>query len=202
MQTIPQKLILASASKTRKRMLENAGINVETCPPATDEDALKASMIAANISPRSIADGLADAKARSVSMLRPEGLILGADQILELDGNILSKVNNVEDATAKLKRLSARTHQLHSAAVIYENGQPVWRAVETATMSVRPLSDNFIDSYLANLGDDAFWSVGAYQLEGLGIQLFEKIKGDYFVILGLPLVPVLDFLRRREIIPL
>jgi len=194
------RLILASGSKTRKRMLQNAGVVFDVVPARIDEESLKASLIASGVSPRDIADALADAKARSVSMLNPGKLIIGADQVLVCDSGILSKAAGVEDAKETLQRLSGCMHQLHSAAVIYEDGQPIWRALDVATMHMRPLSDKFIDDYLETLGEDAFWSVGAYQLEGLGAQLFNKIAGDYFTILGLPLISVLDFLRRREIL--
>ena len=197
-----QKIILASGSKTRKRMLENAGVDFDVVPARIDEAGLKQSLIEASAAPRDIADALADAKARSVSMLNPDALVLGSDQILVHDGDILSKAVDREGARATLERLSASQHQLLSAAVVYEQGQSVWRTLDTATLFVRPLSDAFIDDYLTALGGDAFWSVGAYQLEGLGVQLFDKIQGDYFTILGLPLISILDFLRRRGMLPL
>lgn len=194
-------LILASASETRKRLLVNAGVNIEVAPSAVDEEALKESLIDCGAPARDIADALAEAKARATSLVHPERLVLGADQILVQDGTFFSKATARESAKKTLLELSGKTHQLVSAVVVYDQGQPVWRYVDTAKMSVRPLSDTFIEDYLTALGGDAFWSVGCYQLEGLGAQLFDKIEGDHFTILGLPLIPVLDFLRRRGIVP-
>lgn len=198
----PQSLILASGSKTRKKMLENAGIAITVSPPVVDEDAIKKSLVEEGVPARDIADALADAKARMASYQRQESMVLAADQILVLEEKIFSKANNREEATTALKLLSGKKHKLLSAAVVYEQGQPVWRHVDEAVLTVRPLSDEFIDQYLESLGGDAFWSVGCYQLEGLGAQLFEKIDGDYFTILGLPLLPLLDFLRRRSMLQL
>lgn len=193
-------LILASKSKTRQSMLRNAGIEfaVQTAP--VDEAEIKASLIADNVPARDIADALADAKARSISLMNPEALVLGADQILVQDGRVFSKAKTRAEAEAKLSDLSGKSHQLISAAVIYEQGQPIWRALDSATLHMRALSSDFINDYLNALGDDAFWSVGCYQLEGLGIQLFEKIDGSHFTILGLPLLSVIDFLRRRGMV--
>lgn len=194
-------LILASGSETRRRMLMKAGLSFDVVRAQVDEEALKESLLAESAPAKDVADSLADAKARSVSMMHPGRIMLGADQILVQDGRIFSKAKTVDQAKATLRALSGKPHQLISAAVIYEDGQPVWRAVTTATLTMRKLSDEFIDHYLAALGEDAFWSVGSYQLEGLGVQLFSKIDGDYFTILGLPLLPVLDFLRGRAIVP-
>ena len=196
----PKPLILASASATRKRMLTHAGVVVDTFAGAVDEEAIKESLMAGTALPRDIADCLAEAKARSVSAAHPDRIVLGADQVLVQGGRVFSKAQTVNQAHEILCSLSGKTHQLISAAVIYDAGQPVWRAVSSANLSVRPLSNEFIDDYLAALGDDAFWSVGCYQVEGLGAQLFNKIDGDYFTILGLPLLPVLDFLRGRGMV--
>lgn len=195
-----QFLVLASGSKTRKKMLENAGIAITVSPPVVDEGAIKESLISEGVRARDIADALAEAKARTAAYQHPDSMVLAADQILALDEKIFSKAKTREDAVAALKLLSGKKHKLVSAAVVYEQGQPVWRHVDEAVLTVRPLSDAFIDQYLDRLGDDAFWSVGCYQLEGLGAQLFEKIEGDYFTILGLPLLPLLDFLRRRSML--
>ncbi len=194
-------IILASASKTRKQLLENAGVEVSVRPALVDEVELKQSLIESAANARDIADALADAKARSVAMVRPNDMVLGADQLLVQGGRLFSKAKSPDEARETLAALSDKKHQLVSAVVIYDHGRPVWRHVETATLSVRPLSAAFIDTYLEKLGDDAFWSVGCYQLEGLGIQLFDRIEGDHFTILGLPLIPVLDFLRRQGILP-
>ena len=193
-------LVLASASMARQRMLSSAGVGVDVVPAAVDEEAIKESLLAEAASPVYIADSLADAKARNVSFMHADRLVLGADQILVQDGQVFSKATTLDQATATLKMLSGKQHQLISAAVIYDAGQPVWRAISSAKLSVRDLSDDFIYQYLTALGDDAFWSVGCYQLEGLGAQLFDKVDGDYFTILGLPLLPVLDFLRQRGMV--
>lgn len=194
------KLILASNSKTRKAMLANAGIQFDVQSAAVDEADIKASLVDAGVPARDIADALADAKARSVSLMNPEALVLGGDQILVQDGEIFSKAKNRAEAVGKLEKLSGKTHQLISAAVIYEQGQPVWRALDAATLHVRDLGTEFINEYLNALGDDAYWSVGCYQIEGFGIQLFEKVEGSHFTILGMPLLAVLDFLRRRGMV--
>jgi len=194
-------LILASGSETRRRMLVNAGLSFDVIRAQVDEEALKESLLAETAPAKDVADSLADAKARSVTMMHPGRVVLGADQILVQDGRVFSKAKTAEQAKTTLKALSGQAHRLISAAVIYEGDQPVWRAATTATLTMRNLSDEFIDYYLTALGDDAFWSVGCYQLEGLGAQLFSKIDGDYFTILGLPLLPVLDFLRGRAIVP-
>lgn len=198
--SIAQSLVLASASTTRQKMLINAGVSVDVVPSSVDEAAIKESLLAAAAPPRDIADSLADAKARSVSFMQPNRIVLGSDQILTLGGRVFSKAATFDQAAETLRALSGRSHQLISAAVIYGGGQPVWRAATSATMHVRNLSDDFIDHYLTSIGDDAFSSVGCYQLEGLGAQLFDKVDGDYYTVLGLPLLPVLDFLRRQGMV--
>lgn len=191
------ELVLASQSKTRQSMLSNAGIRFDVQVAPVDETEIKASLIAEGVPARDIADALADAKARSASLMRPDAMVLGADQILVQNGEIFSKAKDRGEAEAKLAKLSGKSHQLISAAVIYQHSQPVWRAIDAATLHVRDLSADFIKEYLDTLGDDAFWSVGCYQLEGRGIQLFDKVEGSHFTILGLPLIAVIDFLRRR-----
>jgi len=195
-------LVLASGSQTRADMLKNAGVAFEVDPARVDEDAVKAALIADGAPPRDIADALADLKAMNVAMRRPADMVLGADQILVCEGKVFSKASTRDEAAQTLKALSGKTHQLLSAAVIYEEGQPVWRYVDTVKLTVRPLSDDFIETYLDSIGDAAFWSVGAYQIEGLGAQLFTRVEGDHFTVLGLPLLAFLDFLRLRGMMPL
>lgn len=195
-------LILASESETRKKMLENAGVSFTAVKPLVDEKLLRDSLVAEKAPARDIADALAETKARSVSMMHPESYVLGADQILERDGRIFEKAADRAGATHVLRALSGGTHQLFSAAVIYQAGQPVWRFVDTARMTVRPLDDDFIDAYLDKVGDAAFWSVGAYQFEGLGANLFTRVEGSHFTVLGLPLLPLLDYFRRIGLVAL
>lgn len=195
-------LILASTSKTRTDMLTKSGVVFSAEKPFTDEKGLRDSLVAEGASGRNIADALAEMKARSVSLTKPEAYVLGADQILEKSGKIYEKAPDRAAAKKTLLELSGDVHQLHSAAVIYQGGQAVWRFTDSVKMHVRPLSEEYVDMYLDKLGDDAFWSVGAYQLEGLGAQLFTRVEGSHFTVLGLPLLPVLDFLRRVGIVPL
>ena len=196
------ELLLASGSKTRADMLTASGVPFSVAQPMVDEDAIKAALLADGAPARDIADALADVKARSAGYGNPDKLVLGADQVIWKDGTLYSKAQNHEEAVTTLKALSGGTHELISAAVIYEGGQAIWRAAQSVKLTMRPLSDEYIAWYLGQIGDAAFWSAGAYQLEGLGAQLFSRVDGDFFTVLGLPLRPVLDFLRRREVLPL
>ena len=196
------EVILASASKTRADMLKSAGLSFQIQPARVDEETLKTALVADACPPINIADALAELKARAVSYLHPNALVIGADQLLVHKGAVFSKANDKTEAAHILKALSGTTHTLISAAVIYQNGQAIWRTTDKANLTVRPLSDDFIDGYLDTLGSDAFWSVGCYQLEGLGAQLFTKIDGNHFTVLGLPLLPLLDFFRRIGCMPL
>lgn len=196
------KLILASGSKTRANMLQQAGVKFQTMIPVADEDAIKADLLESGAPARMVADALAETKARTMSYVHPEALVIGADQILVKDGEVFSKATNRGEARKTLIALSGGEHQLISAAVVCENGQAIWRHIDVVKMSVRSLGEDFIDEYLDKLGDDAYWSVGCYQLEGLGAQLFTKVEGDYFTVLGLPLLPLMDFLRRYKLLPL
>lgn len=193
-------LILASGSVTRAKLLAAAGLEFRVVKPRVDEEAAKASFRAENMPPRALADALAEIKALSVSRIEP-GLVIGADQLLELDGQTFDKPADRAAARAHLKALSGKTHRLITAAVIAQSGAPIWREITIASLTMRDLSDAFIEHYLDRLGEGAFTSVGAYQLEGLGAQLFTRIDGDYFTILGLPLLPMLAFLRERGDLP-
>ncbi len=194
------ELILASGSETRMKMLLGAGVAFKSIKPAVDEDAIKQALLAEGAKPRDIADALADMKARSVSYMHPGALVLGSDQVISKDGVLFSKARSRMEAKETLLALSGGTHELVSAAVIYEGGEAIWRALDSVKLTMRALSDEFIESYLDTIGDAALWSAGAYQLEGLGAQLFTRVDGDFFTVLGLPLLPVLDYLRRREVL--
>jgi septum formation protein len=191
------KLILASGSPTRRALLENAGVAFDVVPADIDERAAEAPLISAGASPEDIALALAMAKAVTVSERRPDALVIGADQMLDLDGERLTKPPDMEAARRQLLSLSGRTHQLHSALACARGGDIVWQHVETASLGMRRLEPREVGQYLARVGPEALESVGAYQIEGPAIQLFDEIDGDYFGILGLPLLPLLKFLREE-----
>jgi septum formation protein len=189
-------LILASASAVRRRLLEAAGLDFEVDPARIDEEAAKAGLRANGMKPRDQADALAELKALSVSRRRP-GLVIGADQMLAVEGETLDKPHDLDEARSHLLRLRGKTHELHSAAVVARDGAVLWRQVETPKLKMRDFSEAFLEDYLERVGEAAFASVGAYQLEALGVQLFERVEGDYFSVLGLPLLPLLAFLRQH-----
>ena len=193
-------LVLASASRTRRRLLAAAGIAADIRPAPIDERAAEAPLLAAGAHPRDIAVALSAAKALAASEAAPDALVIGADQTLDLDGERLTKPADMEAARRQLLRLSGRSHQLHSAVACARAGTIVWQHAESATLVVRDLTPAFVGRYLAAIGEDALASVGAYQLEGRGIQLFERIDGDFFAILGLPLLPLLAFLRAERML--
>jgi septum formation protein len=193
------RLLLASQSAARRRMLETAGVPFDTLPATLDEDEAKAGLAAAGFEPRDMAEMLAEMKAKSVAA--DDALVLGADQVLELDdGTMLSKPGSRAEALDQLRRLSGATHQLHSAAVIVESGARVWGATESVTMHVRPLGEAFLDAYLDAEYEAIRASVGGYRIEGPGAQLFEAVEGSHFAILGLPLLPLLAYLRERGLL--
>lgn len=185
---------LASKSAARQAILRNAGVVFEAVGSGVDEDAAKAGLLAEGASPREVADALAELKAFKVSTKRP-GLVIGSDQTLDLDGVLFDKVDTVEAARERLFQLRGKVHKLHSAVVVARDGQPIWRVVETTRLSVRKFSDDWLDGYLARNAPDILSSVGCYFLEGEGVQMFDRIDGDYFAILGLPIVGLFDFLR-------
>ncbi|RMB01837.1 Maf family protein [Eilatimonas milleporae] len=188
-------LILASGSRTRAKMLADAGLHVRVQPAAVDETPVKDGLLGEGAPPRDIADSLAELKARNISALYPEALVIGADQVLAVDGTVMSKSASRGDAAEQLASLAGRTHRLVSAVVLMRGYQVLWRFVDTATLAMRPLDASEIDTYLDRAGDAVLDSVGAYQLEGLGAQLFDRVSGDFFTILGLPLLPLLAQLR-------
>lgn len=192
-------LILASKSTARRAVLEGAGVPFEAVGSGVDEGAAKVGLAAKRATPRQVAEALAEDKALAVSVSRPE-LVVGADQTLEFQGQLYDKVESVDDARARLKTLRGKPHQLHSAVVVAQAGAVVWRETQSATLRMRDFSDGFLEDYLAAEGEAALGSVGCYRLEGRGVQLFSKIEGDYFTILGLPMMGLLDLLRRRGVL--
>jgi len=187
-------IILASESASRKAMLTAAGVDFEAYPARIDEEGVTAEMRGRSV--RDVADRLAELKAVKVSFQRPGHFVLGSDSMLEVArGQWLEKPGDPAQLRAQLRALRGRPHKLVSAAVVARDGRALWRHVEVATLTVRPFSDAWIERYVAACGDDVLWSVGGYHLEGLGVQLFEKIEGDQFVVRGLPLLAVLAWLR-------
>lgn len=189
-------LILASQSSGRAAMLRAAGLAFETTAAHVDEDALTASLLAAGQTPRNIADALAEAKAVKISSRLPGVTVLGADSTLALDdGTMLTKPKSPTDAADHLRRLSGTRHRLFSAAVAARDGAPVWRAIGEAKLWIRPLSDAFIADYVAQNWDSIRWTVGCYEIEGAGVQLFDRVEGDPWTIVGMPMLPLLAWLR-------
>lgn len=198
---LSRPLILASSSQIRLHLLQAAGLDAVARPARVDEESMKASLRAEGAKPRDIADALAEMKAAKLALRQPKDLILGCDQVLDLNGEILSKPESVDQAKAQLLALRGQTHSLLSAAVIYDDGQPVWRHVGQARLTMRQFSDSYLESYLDRNWPDIATSVGAYKLEAEGVRLFDRIDGDYFTILGLPMLPLLSYLATRSFIP-
>jgi septum formation protein len=194
------RLILASQSTTRVAILRNAGIDFEALPSRVDERGVEASLAAAGASAGDIALALAEAKARGCAEADISAHVIGADQTLDAGGERWHKPANVEEARHQLMALSGRSHKLHSAVVGLHGDAPPWRHLDTAVLTMRPLSVAEIDGYLGRVGGKAIESVGAYQIEGPGIQLFDRIEGGYFTILGLPLLPLFKWLRDEGVL--
>lgn len=188
-------LILASASAARADLLRNAGLDVEIIPSRIDEDEVKIALRADGAPARDQADVLAEMKALAVSRSHPGAMVLGADQILDQSGRTFDKPANRAEARKHLLALRGQRHELLSAAVIARDGEPIWRHIGRARLQMRPFTDEFLDNYLDRMGDAVTTTVGGYMLEGLGAQLFARVDGDYFTILGLPLIETLGFLR-------
>ncbi len=192
-------LVLASGSRARRDMLQAAGVACTVQAADVDEVAIRVRLAAGTL-PTEVATVLATAKALVVSKQRPGAMVIGSDQVLALGLEILSKPGDRIAARAQLASLRGRTHALHSAVALARDGAMVWSGVDIAELAMRDFSDAFLDSYLDAVGEDVCHSVGAYHLEGLGIQLFDRVRGDYFTILGMPLLPLLAELRRLGII--
>jgi len=192
------RLILASKSAARRDMLTGAGVPFDVRAADVDEAAVKARFDPAEAA--GLAEELARAKALAASRAAPDAWVLGADQTLAFDGGLVSKARDLDEARARLAAMRGRVHHLHSGAALARDGQVVWSGVDTAGLWVRDFSDAFLDAYLAAEGEALLACVGSYRLEGMGAQLFARIEGDYFTVLGLPLWTVLDQLRRHGII--
>lgn len=194
------KLVLASKSPFRSALLKNAGIAFLTASAEIDERSVEAPLYETGATPEDVAQVLAEAKAVDVSERNPGAVVIGCDQTLSLGDEIFHKPADMEAARRQLLKFSGKTHQLNSAVVLVKDGVTLWRHVSIARMTMRDLDPGFVGRYLGRVGDTALSSVGAYQVEGPGIQLFEKIDGDYFTIVGLPLLPLLAELRKEKLI--
>ncbi len=189
------RIVLASGSGARRTLLANAGVAFDVVPSALDERGVETPLLAKGATPAEIATALAEAKAIDVSNRESGALVIGADQTLDCDGHRGTKSETTTEARAQLTRLAGRSHQLHSAVAVARDGAVRWSHLDSAMLTMRPLTAEQIDAYLGRVGADVLKSVGVYQLEGEGIRLFETITGDYFTILGLPLLPLLAYLR-------
>lgn len=193
-------VILASGSESRRKVLAAAGVEAVAIRPSVDEDAMKIGLRAEGLPVRDQAMRLAELKAIKVSQ-RERGLVIGGDQMLALGDEAFDKPKDLDGARDHLRKLSGKPHTLETAIVVCENGEPVWRHLARPKLTMRPLSEAFIEQYVEAVGEPLLATVGAYQLEGLGAQLFARVEGDFFAILGLPLLPLLDYLRVRDVLP-
>jgi len=198
-----RQIILASTSRARREVLAAAGVPFTVEAADVDEPAIRRKLLAgvAPVRPQQIAEALARAKAEDVSRRHRDALVIGGDQVLALGTELLTKAKDEAAARATLMKLKGRMHELHSAVALAADGKVLWAHTGTARLKMRDFSDAFLDEYLTRAGDRIGQSVGAYELEGLGVQLFETIEGDYFTILGLPLLPLLAELRAQGMIP-
>lgn len=196
-----ERFILASKSGIRSQLLRNAGIKFSAESARIDEEAIKLSMIHENAHPRDVADALAETKARKVAARNPDALVLGCDQVLSAQGRLFSKPANQQDAVSQLKKLRGSTHHLYSAAVLYEEAKPVWRHIGQVRLTMRNASDDYIEDYVHRNWESIRHSVGAYKLEEEGVRFFSRIDGDYFTVLGMPLLELLSYLTLRGTLP-
>lgn len=191
---------LASSSSIRAKLLHDAGVDFDIMAPRIDEETIKSALLQEDAKPREIADTLAEMKARKVSDKRAGSLVIGCDQVLDHKGVLLSKPETPQEARSQLILLRNTRHQLLSAAVIYQDGQPIWRHIGQVRLHMRDFSDDYLDRYIGRNWNSIRQSVGAYKLEEEGVRLFSSIEGDYFNVLGLPLLPLLNFLALRGVI--
>ncbi|MGQ3487815.1 Maf family protein [Roseovarius pacificus] len=194
-----RQIILASGSDIRATLLRNAGVVFDVVPARVDEEALRDAMLAEDAGARDIADALAEMKAQKISAKHPEALVIGCDQVLNLQGQLLTKPDSPEMARTQLLAMRGKRHELLSAAVICENGKAIWRHVGVVRLLMRQFSDAYLDDYIARNWDSIRHSVGAYKLEEEGVRLFSQVQGDYFTVLGLPLLELLSYLTLRGI---
>lgn len=187
-------IILASTSEIRRKLLRNAGVRFEADSPRLDEESIKAALLAEGASPREIADALAEGKAKKLSLKQLDAVVIGSDQVLDLNGTVFSKPNSKDDAMAQLQSLRAKRHSLLSAVVVCHEGKPIWRFVGQVRLYMRDVSDAYLEVYVERNWESIRHSVGAYKLEEEGVRLFSRIEGDYFTVLGLPIVELLSYL--------
>lgn len=195
------RIILASGSEIRRQLLENAGVPVDVQPVRIDESAIREAMTADGAAPRDIADRLAEFKAQRASRKNPDALVIGCDQVLAIGGQILGKPDDSAAARRQLDLMNGRKHQLLSAVVIYEAGQSVWRHVGVVNMHMRQATPDYLDAYVSRNWASIRHTVGGYKLEEEGVRLFDRVEGDYFTVLGLPLLDLLAYLTLRGLIP-
>lgn len=191
------QIILASGSSIRAALLTQAGIPFEARPARVDEDAIKAALLMEEATPRDVADALAEFKARKIAEKEPGAVVIGSDQVLEYQGRILSKPETAEDAAEQLRTLRGKQHKLLSAVVVYHEAEPIWRYVGQVRLLMRDISDEYLSDYVARSWPGIGESVGSYKLEEEGSRLFSRIEGDYFTVLGLPLLELIGFLTQR-----
>ncbi len=192
-------LILASTSESRRQLMTDAGLSFDIVQPGVDEEEVKRSMAAERAPPQAVAEALAELKARRISTRHPDALVVGADSTLACVGRMFDKPLSLAAARTQLLALRGQTHELFSSVVVARGGQRIWHWGERARLTMRPFTESFLDAYLAQAGETVLTSVGAYRLESIGAHLFSRVDGDYFTILGLPLLPLLSFLANHGI---